>query len=96
LSGTTKEAAIEDYLERVVKRLGGITRKTVYQGRTAAPDRQCFLPGGRIVILECKRPKKHAEVLQAQEIKVLRDLGFDVHCVNSKEQIDEIFKKYRG
>lgn len=65
----------------------------VYQGRTGSPDDWCFFPGGVLVIVECKttgeKPKKH----QAKEIKRLRESGFSVFVVDSKEGVDEIMRQ---
>lgn len=86
-----KEASIESYLRKRVKEAGGFHRKVTYQGRKGAPDDWCFFPGGKLLIIECKRPHKHkADPLQEVEIALLRNTGFDVHLVNSREQIDAL------
>jgi hypothetical protein len=85
-----KESVIEEYLIQQVRLKGGVTRKTIYQGRTGAPDRQCFFPGGRLIIMELKKPGKEPRSDQEAEINKLKSLGFSVHVVSSKGQIDEI------
>lgn len=86
-----KEDVIEAHLIKRVEEAGGFTRKVIYQGRRGAPDRHCYLPGGRLVIVECKRPEGgELSALQVREIKRLKRLGFDVHVVDTKEQIDEL------
>ena len=90
-----KEAPIEDYLCKRVKELGGETRKIVYQGRGGSPDRWCLLPGGRLLIVECKRPGKNKlDPLQEVEIGFLQRMGFDAHWANTKEEIDRILTEF--
>lgn len=85
------EAPIEEHLIKRVAEAGGFTRKVVYQGRRGAPDRHCYLPGGRLLIVECKRPQGgELSALQVREIKKLAALGFEVHVVSTKEQVDEL------
>ena len=86
-----KEDVIESHLIKKVAEAGGFTRKVTYQGRRGAPDRHCYLPGGRLLIVECKRPKGgELSKLQKVEISKLSRLGFEVHVVSTKEQIDAI------
>lgn len=87
------ESAVEKYLCDRVREAGGFTRKVVYQGRKGAPDRHCYLPGGKLIIAECKRPeggKLHP--LQEAEINKLKAVGFEVHVINTKEQVDGLFR----
>ena len=90
-----EETKIEDYLRERVKALGGETRKCTYQGRAGALDQMCFFPGGRLLIVECKRPRKNSlDPLQEVELKFLVDNGFNAVWVNSKEQVDQVLKDF--
>ena len=90
-----KEAAVEKYLRERVKALGGRHRKVTYQGRGGALDDWCFFPGGKLLIVECKRPKKNnLDPLQVEELKFLRSMGFDAHWANTKEEIDRILTEF--
>lgn len=90
-----KESTVEEYLRKRVKELGGTHRKVTYQGRKGALDDWCFFPGGKLLIIECKRPKKNKlDPLQEEELKFLLDNGFIAGWVNTKEQVDEILKSY--
>lgn len=85
------EASIEEYLREKVRALGGEHRKVLYQGRGGALDDWCFLPGGRLIIVECKRHgKKKLDPLQEVELSWLQRMGFNATWVNSKEQIDAL------
>lgn len=91
----TKESTIESYLRDRVRELGGKHRKVTYQGRGGALDDWCFFPGGRLLIVECKRPKKNSlDPLQEVELKFLLDNGFNAGWVNTKEQVDEILERF--
>ena len=86
-----KEAKIEDYLSEQVHDQGGFTRKVVYQGRTGSPDRWCFFPRGRLLIVETKAPDgKVPRPDQIQEMKMLRSLGHYVAWVQTREEVDEV------
>lgn len=92
-----KEAPVEKYLRDEVKKLGGEHRKVLYQGRTGSPDDWCFLPGGVLLIVECKRPGKEPTKQQYEEIRWLCSMGFHATWVDTKAKIDELlapFKEY--
>lgn len=85
------EAPIETYLCRRVEEAGGFTRKVVYQGRKGSPDRWCFMPGGKLFIVECKAPGKRPDRQQDAEIRMLQAQGFHVEVIDSRERVDELF-----
>jgi hypothetical protein len=87
-----KESALEAYCIQQVHLRYGTTRKVTYMGRTGASDRWCFLPGGKLIIMELKQPGKKPRPDQQAEINTLQELGFSVHVVTSKGQIDEILR----
>ena len=90
-----KESSVEDYLIAQVKAHGGDTRKVTYQGRKGAPDRWCFFPGNRLLIVECKRPKKNKlDPLQEVEVEWLQGMGFNAGWLNSKEQVDTVIREF--
>jgi hypothetical protein len=87
-----KESVLEAYCIQQANMRYGTTRKVVFQGRTGAPDRWIFLPGGKLIIMELKQPGKKPRPDQQAEINILIELGFSVHVVTSKGQIDEILR----
>lgn len=90
-----KESSVEDYLIAQVKAHGGDTRKVTYQGRKGAPDRWCFFPGNRLLIVECKRPKKNKlDPLQEVEVEWLQGMGFNAGWLNTKEQVDTVIREF--
>lgn len=92
-----KEGIIENYLRNSVKALGGGAecRKVVYQGRTGALDQWCFMPNGKLLIVECKAPGEPLKRHQRDEMEWLQGLGFEAHWVDSKEAIDKLLEEYR-
>ncbi len=85
---------LEQQIERSVVRWaeanGWMARKVEYPGRAGAPDRWFFGPGGRLVIIEFKRPNGILSEPQKREIQRLADLGFDVHVCRSIEAAKEV------
>jgi hypothetical protein len=85
-----KENTVEAYLQSEVKRLGGFTRKVVYQGRAGSPDQWCFFPKGRLLIVECKSEDGVVSPIQRAEITTLRISGFVARVAYTKDEIDGI------
>ena len=87
------EKDIEKYLRDQVKKLGGKAYKFVSPGNSGAPDRMVCLPGGRIYFVELKAPGKKPTVLQLRQMKLLRDLGFNVKVIDCKPGVDYFIQK---
>ena len=83
-----KESPVEASIIDGVRERKGYTRKVVYQGRTGSPDRWCFFPNGRLLMLEAKAPGKPLAEDQRVELKLMRSLGFWVAKVDTKEQVE--------
>ena len=77
------ESYIEKQVVKAAEAAGFIQRKVTYQHRAGAPDRWFFGDGGRLIIIEFKKPGEKPEPHQEREIKRLRDRGFDVHVIDN-------------
>ena len=88
-----KESSVEKYLNKIVKEVGGFTRKWVSPGHVGVEDRICFLPNGEIWFIEMKRPGKFPTAVQWREIMRQRDLGHNAGYLSSEEEIDHFFKR---
>ena len=88
-----RESTIEKRLKRGIEALGGLCEKFTSPGRRSVPDRLVSLPGGRIVFVELKAPKKEPTALQAKDHARRRALGFDVRVINTVEKVDEFLKE---
>lgn len=95
-----EESGVDEWLEWVVEEAfaqeledaGWMTLKGDKIKR-GWPDRFCFGPGARTVVVEFKRkgaPKRRGEKLQDHYRKKFTDLGFEVHKITGKEEADEL------
>lgn len=97
-SGKTKrklrEADIEEHGGDLVKGLGGIPYKFTSPARRSVPDRLNLLPippehreivARYVRFVEYKKPGEDATESQKREHKRLRDLGFYVVVIDTKE-----------
>lgn len=86
------ESAVVKATNAAAKKAGFLHRKVVYQGRRGAPDDWYFGHGGRLIIVEHKRPRKGPRIQQEREIDRLRERGFDVRVVNTVEKARRVFE----
>ena len=85
-----KEKTLERMLVHAVKQSGGLALKFVSPGMAGVPDRLLLFPDGKIAFAEMKAPGKKPTPLQGLRHGQLRDLGFRVYVIDSKEQIGEM------
>ena len=84
-----REAEVEAYFrEQVKRRLGGLAPKFVSPGMNGVPDRLVLLPGGRVIFVELKAPRKDLRKLQEHVCGKIRALGFTVLKIDTKEGVD--------
>ena len=96
--GKMREAAFEQKLKKRVREMGGLCLKWVSPGFTGVPDRIIFLPGGRIIFAEVKRPDLKADGRTKRQLRVadqLRALGCVVIRINKLEDLDVAIKEVR-
>ena len=87
-----QERDVERDLISSVRKAGGMCLKFVSPGWSGAPDRVCLFPGGCLVFVELKRPGEKVRPLQAHRTKQLRELGFRVELIDSKEGVKEFME----
>ncbi len=87
-----EESRIENYLKKQVEKMGGKAYKWNPTGVIGVPDRMVLLPGGKVIFIELKAPGKKLRKIQEYRAKQLRDLGFQVECLDTVEKIDKLFK----
>lgn len=83
-----REDLVESYLVTRVKETGGTVRKVTFPGHPGAPDRLVGWPG-RHALVEMKRPRGKAKAHQAREHDRLRDIGFRVEIIDTKDGVDQ-------
>lgn len=89
------ESKVEAYLVRRVKKLGGLCPKWVSPGFSGVPDRIVFLPGGRIIFVETKKPGEDARKLQKKVHEKLQKLGCDVRVIDTIDKVDAFIEEIR-
>ena len=87
------EKEIEKYLRDKIKNLGGIAYKFISPGNNGVPDRLICLPTGKAIFMELKAPGKEPKPHQNLQINRLRNLGFDVRIIDSKQKVDEFINE---
>ena len=101
------EAKIENYLVARCEAAGALVRKLSYVGRRGASDRMVVWPGknfqgvlfrldhpgfAQIDFVELKAFGKKPDPHQEREHQRLRELGANVHVIDSKEAVDAYVK----
>lgn len=86
-----KENAVEDHLVLRVRQLGGKCYKWAPEGVRHVMDRLCFLPQGRLVLVETKRPGESLRPGQVRRRNELLRLGHEAVMLDTKEKIDDYF-----
>lgn len=90
------EKAIEKYLGEQVTSIRGLCLKYTNSNVTGFPDRLVCLPGGNLAWVELKSKGKKPTRLQNIRHQQLRNLGFNVHVIDSKQGVDELISKWRA
>lgn len=86
------EKAIEAYLVRRVKELGGVCLKYSNPNLVGYPDRVALFPAGVTVWIELKSRGKDTTKIQRARITHLKNLGHTVVVVDSKPGVDAVLK----
>lgn len=84
-----RENVIEEDAVRKAEERGWLVRKVVYAGRRGAPDRFMW-KGGKLLMVEFKRPGRAPDAHQEREHKRLADAGWKVHVIDSWEAFDAL------
>lgn len=95
-----KESLVEGRLRAKAKAAGGVAHKWVSPGFTGLPDRIVLLPvapedyevvNKYVKLVETKATNKVPRPRQIFVHQQLRDLGYEVHVPDSREDVDAIF-----
>lgn len=77
------EKEIEAAAVKYAESLGCKALKLIDRGRKGFPDRSIFVPGGKLFLVEFKRPKEKPTQVQLEYHATLKKLGFSVYLVDS-------------
>ena len=88
------ESPVEDHFRDRVIEMGGFSLKADRIDGHRFVDRIAFLPGGRTVIAELKRPKGgRRSALQVYYINRLVATGHEAYFLETKEEVDEALER---
>ena len=82
-----RETKVEARFTRRVKGLGGWAIK-ILPSVSGLPDRMAIMPGGRVIFVELKAPKKTAAPHQTVVHAKLASLGCPVAILDTLEAVD--------
>lgn len=75
--------------------MGCLVLKFVSPGNSGVPDRLVFIPGGKLVLVELKRPGGKLRPLQKVWAKRFGKLGFKHRTVKNENDINAIIELVR-
>lgn len=87
-----REASIEGACRKLAEECGFMLKKLT--DKVGDPDRVMFMYGGRIALIEFKRPGEAPTPIQVHRAGELRALGFDVYTVDSVDEFRKILDRY--
>ena len=90
-----RETRVEAALVKAVKKRNGLALKFVSPGFSGVPDRLILAKNGLnnhgvAAFVECKAPGKKMRALQEKRKAQLEALGFQVFCLDSLEEVEDI------
>lgn len=88
------EKAIESYLSRQVKSIGGMCIKLANTGFNGIPDR-LILCNGKAFLVELKAPSGRLSEVQKARHKQLNEIGFEVATLWNFEQVDRFMERIK-
>jgi hypothetical protein len=80
-----REAKIEQRACKKIFEMYGIDNIKLKLFSRSYPDRLFFVPGGKPLMIEFKRPGEALRKFQAYTIKRLKKLGYDIEVCDSSE-----------
>lgn len=90
-----RESAIEAYLVKAMKAVGGKAYKFNSVSNRGVADRICLFPNGKLVFVELKAPDGKQTPLQKVFEKEVTSLGQKYVVLNSKDAVDNFIKQWR-
>lgn len=84
------ESAVEAYLDKRVRQIGGRTFK--FTGDRGTPDRVVVFPYGRVFFVELKQLGKKPDPMQVLWHGRALQMGHVVHVIDSREMVDDFIQ----
>ncbi len=93
VSKSPREHTVEDALVKSVEAIGGVALKLQIVRQRGFPDRTLFLPGGRVVVVEVKRPRGgRLSQHQMQWLHRLQGLGIEIAVVKNARDVEALLQ----
>ena len=92
----TPAGKLQEHLKDAVQKSGGQYRKVRYEGRRGCPDCLIWWAWPRLAFVEIKAEDDRYSVLQAREVKRMKEAGIPVYTARTIEDIDRIAAEVRG
>ena len=89
-----QEKEIEKRFKKTIEKKGGLCFKWVSPGTRGVPDRIVLFPGGKIYLVEMKRPGGVCSPVQSLLHKKIEDLGTRVYVIASDEEADRLLEEW--
>lgn len=89
------EKDLEKKMKDRLEKLGCMVLKFTSPGNAGVPDRLVFIPGGKLVLVELKRPGGKLRPLQKVWAKKFGKLGFKHRTVKNENNINELMELVR-
>lgn len=90
------EKDIEEWLNKQVKSLGGISYKFVSPSNPGVPDRIYLFPGGRIYFVELKTEIGRMSNIQKWQRQRIQDMGCRFYLIKGMPQAKEFIKEIKN
>ena len=89
-----RESVLEKKLKRCIEtKLKGRCLKFVSPGEAGVPDRLLFLPEGKTLLVEVKRPGEKLRKLQVKQKQKFEKLGHEVFVLDSMDRLHELMQR---
>lgn len=88
------ESSIEKYFKAQCEKRGWLCLKFVSPSRRGVPDRLVIRSCARMAFVELKRPSGRLSILQMAMIRRLKAFGVEVHVIWSKEEAQELIRRW--
>ncbi len=92
ISSSVLEVVVERMLVLGIEARGGIADKIEFVGKRGCPDRLVAMPGGRLWLVETKRPRGGKLSAQQKDVIARYDrAGIRVRVIRTPEQVQQFF-----
>ena len=93
-TASSSEKVIEAYLVQQCKQRGALCIKLLADLFNGLPDRMCLFKNANVVFVELKSTGMKPRKLQIHVHNAIKNLGFEVIVIDTKEGVDELIRKH--